>query len=61
MLIYHSSFIFQGKLILLIRGMFREKIINTSSNLKMSLYLRTKIKSNGYLDIGTEGVKIKHA
>jgi len=36
--------------------MFRKKIINASSNLKKSLHLRTKIKSNGSLDIGTEGV-----
>jgi len=34
--------------------MFREKIINASSNLKMSLHLKTKIKSNRCLDIGTE-------
>ena len=38
--------------------MFRKIIIiiNASSNLKMSLHLGTKIKSNGCLDIGTEGV-----
>jgi len=36
--------------------MFRKKIINTSSNLKRGLHLGTKIKSNGCLDIGTEGV-----
>jgi len=31
--------------------MFRKKIINASSNLKKGLYLKTKIKSNGYLNI----------
>jgi len=36
--------------------MFRKKIINASSNLKKSLQLGTKIKSNGCLDIETEGV-----
>jgi len=36
--------------------MFRKKIIYTSSNLKRSLHLGTKVKSNGCLDIGTEGV-----
>jgi len=39
--------------------MFRKKIINASSNLKRSLDLGTKIKSNGCLHIGTEGVKYK--
>jgi len=43
-------------LVVLIRDMFREKIINASSNLKTGLHLGTKIKSNGCLDIGTEGV-----
>jgi len=38
----------------LIRDIFRKKIINAFSNLKMSLHLETKIKSNGYLDIRTE-------
>jgi len=38
--------------------MFRKKIINASSNLKMSLHLGTKIKSNVCLNIGTEGVFI---
>jgi hypothetical protein len=37
--------------------MFRKIIINASSNLKRGLDLGTKIKSNGWLDIGTEGVK----
>jgi SLT domain-containing protein len=37
--------------------MFRKIIINASSNLKRGLELGTKIKSNGWLDIGTEGVK----
>jgi len=36
--------------------MFRKIIINASSNLKIGLYLATKIKSIGSLDIGTEGV-----
>jgi len=36
--------------------MFREKIINVSSNLKRGLHLGTKIKSNECLDIETEGV-----
>jgi len=36
--------------------MFREK--NASSNLKKSLHLGTKIKSNECLDIGTEEVII---
>jgi len=36
--------------------MFRKKIINASSNLKRSLHLGTKIKSNEWLDIGTNGV-----
>jgi len=36
--------------------MFRKKTINASSNSKMGLHLRTKINSNEYLDIGTEGV-----
>jgi len=31
-------------------------LINASSNLKRGLHLRTKIKSNACLDIGTEGV-----
>jgi len=30
--------------------------MNASSNLKEGLHLETKIKSNGDLDIGTEGV-----
>jgi hypothetical protein len=34
-------------------------IINASSNLKRALDLGTKIKSNGWLDIGTEGVPFK--
>jgi len=34
--------------------MFRKKIINASSNLKKDLHLRTKIKSNGCLNIVTE-------
>jgi len=37
--------------------MFKKIIINVSSNLKRGLHLGTKIKSNGCLDIGTEGVK----
>jgi hypothetical protein len=41
--------------------MFRKKIINASSNLKRGLDLGTKIKSNGWLDIGTEGVNNIHA
>jgi len=36
--------------------MFRKKIINASSNLKRSLDLKTKIKSNECLHIETEGV-----
>jgi len=36
--------------------MFRKIIINASNNLKRGLHLKTKIKSNGYLDIETEGV-----
>jgi hypothetical protein len=39
--------------------MFRKKIINASSNLKMGLDLGTKIKSNGWLDIGTKGVYLE--
>jgi len=35
--------------------MSRKKIINASSNLKKRLYLGTKIKSNEWLDIETEG------
>jgi len=46
---------FQNKLVILIRGMFRKKK-NASSNLKKGLHLGKKIKSNGCLDIGTEGV-----
>jgi hypothetical protein len=38
--------------------MFRKKIINVFSNLKRSLHLGTKIKSNQCLDIGTDGVLI---
>jgi len=39
--------------------MFRKKK-NASSNLKRGLHLGTKIKSNGCLDIGTEGnIKIR--
>jgi len=42
--------------------MFRKIIINASSNLKKGLYLQTKIKSNEYLNIETEGVfDITHA
>jgi len=37
--------------------MFRKNKINVSSNLKKSLHLRTKIKSNECLDIGTGGVQ----
>ena len=37
---------FQDKLVVLINGMFKKKNINASSNLKRSLHLRTKIKSN---------------
>jgi len=37
-------------------GMFRKNKINVSNNLKKGLHLGTKIKSNGCLDIGTEGV-----
>ena len=33
---------------------------NAFSNLKRGLHLRTKIKSNRCLDIGTEGVVQKH-
>jgi len=51
-------FIFQGKLVVLIRGMFRKEIINVSSNLKRGLHLETKIKSNKCLDIRTEGVVV---
>jgi len=36
--------------------MFRKKIINASNNLKEDLHLGIKIKSNGGLDIETEGV-----
>jgi len=36
-------------------GMFRKKK-NASSNLKGDLHLGTKIKSNGSLNTGTEGV-----
>jgi len=36
--------------------MFRKKKINASSNLKRGLHFRTKRKSNGGLDIETEGV-----
>jgi len=43
-------------LVVLIRGLFRKKIINASSNLKRDLHLEAKIKSNVYLDIGTEGI-----
>lgn len=43
-------------MVVLIRDMFRKKIINASSNLKRGLHLGTKIKSNGCLRIGTEGV-----
>jgi hypothetical protein len=39
--------------------MFRKIIINASSNLKRGLNLGTKIKSNEWLNIGTEGVIIK--
>jgi hypothetical protein len=40
--------------------MFRKKkVINASSNFKRGLHLGIKIKSNGCLDIGTEGVKQK--
>jgi len=38
--------------------MFKKK--NASSNLKRSLHLETKIKSNEYLGIGTEGVCYFH-
>ena len=31
-------------------------VLNASSNLKRSLHLGTKIKSNGWLDIETEGI-----
>jgi len=53
---YIWLFIFQDKLVVLIRGMFMKKIINLSSNLKKGLHLRTKIKLNECLDIGTEVV-----
>jgi len=36
--------------------MFKKIIINASSNLKKSLHLGTKIKSNGCLNIETDGV-----
>jgi len=39
--------------------MFRKKIINTFSNLKRDLHLRTKIKSNECLNIGTKEVYFK--
>jgi len=41
---------------MLIRGMFRKKVINSSSNLKRNIHLRTKIKSNECLEIATEGI-----
>jgi len=40
--------------------MFRKKIINASSNLKMGLHLGTKIKTNKWLHIGTDGVFIEY-
>jgi len=43
-------------MVVFIRGMFRKKIINASSNLKKDLHSETKIKSNECLDIVTEGV-----
>jgi len=49
-------FIFQDKLVVLIRVMFRKKIINASSNLKRGLHVGTKIKSNECLDVETAGV-----
>ena len=36
--------------------MLKKIIIIASNNLKESSHLGTKIKSNEYLDIGTEGV-----
>ena len=38
--------------------MFKKKTINASNNLKRGLHLGTKTKSNGWLNIGTKGVKI---
>jgi len=37
--------------------MFRKKIINASSNLKMGLHITTKIKSNGWFTY-RDGVSI---
>jgi len=52
-------FIFQGKLVLLIRVIVWKKIIiNASRKLKEMLHLRTNFFLNGYLNIGMEGVYI---